>query len=116
MNKKMPVLLEINTSGEKQKKGFLTQELEDVLMCFEEEHVQIRGLMTMAPFTHDKGRIRQSFISLRELKEKLEGTIGAGKLRDLSMGMSGDYEVAVEEGSTQIRLGTILFGPRQKFL
>ena len=110
--KKIQVLLEINTSEEKQKKGFLIKNIEDVLLCLEEENVEIRGLMTMAPYTSDEGRIRQSFVSLRRFKKTIESHKGEGFIKELSMGMSGDYEIAIEEGATQIRLGTRLFGSR----
>jgi PLP dependent protein len=72
----------------------------------------VAGLMTMAPFTDDEAVVRGTFRRTREL---LEGCIAAGiplAGRELSMGMSGDYELAIEEGSTMIRLGTILFGER----
>ena len=112
INKKIQVLLEINTSEETQKKGFLIKNIEEVLLCLEEENVEIRGLMTMAPYTSDEGRIRQSFVSLRRFKKTIESHKGEGFIKELSMGMSGDYEIAIEEGATQIRLGTRLFGSR----
>jgi|OM-RGC.v1.012928561 pyridoxal phosphate enzyme, YggS family len=112
INKKIPVLLEVNTSEEKQKKGFLKNGVEEMLLCFEQENVEIRGLMTMAPFTDDERLIRDSFTFLRELKIELSKILKTDKLKELSMGMSNDYEIAIEEGSTQVRLGTTLFGPR----
>ena len=112
INKKTPVLLEVNTSEEKQKKGFLKNGVEEMLLCFEQENVEIRGLMTMAPFTDDEILIRDSFTFLRELKIELSKILKTDKLKELSMGMSNDYEIAIEEGSTQVRLGTTLFGPR----
>ena len=112
INKKTPVLLEINTSGEKQKKGFLKNSVEEILLCFEQENVEIRGLMTMAPFTNDEILIRDSFAFLRQLKTELSQILKTDKLKELSMGMSNDYEIAIEEGATQVRIGTTLFGPR----
>ena len=69
--------------------------------------VELRGLMTMAPFTNEESRVRSSFVRLRELRD---GLGGASALPDLSMGMTGDFEIAVEEGSTLVRIGTGLFG------
>lgn len=112
INKKIEVLLEINTSGEIQKKGFSSENTNEILQCFEIQNVQVVGLMTMAPFTQDKKKTRASFSSLRSMKEKLNKLLPTKPLKELSMGMSNDYEIAIEEGATQIRLGTVLFGPR----
>ena len=111
-NKKIKVLLEINTSGEIQKKGFSVEDTNEILQCFEIQNVQVVGLMTMAPFTQDKKKIRASFSLLRSMKEKLNKLLPTKPLKELSMGMSNDYEIAIEEGATQVRLGTVLFGPR----
>jgi len=111
-NKKIKVLLEINTSGEIQKKGFSVEDTNEILQCFEIQNVQVVGLMTMAPFTQDKKKIKASFSSLRSMKEKLNKLLPTKPLKELSMGMSNDYEIAIEEGATQVRLGTVLFGPR----
>ena len=110
--KKIKVLLEINTSGEIQKKGFSVEDTNEILQCFEIQNVQVVGLMTMAPFTKDKKKIRASFSLLRSMKEKLNKLLPTKPLKELSMGMSNDYEIAIEEGATQVRLGTVLFGPR----
>ena len=109
------VLLEINTSRENQKYGFLPEEIDKVLSCFEEPGVLITGLMTVAPFTSDEKKLRSSFKALRALKEKVNNTLGDDKIQELSMGMSNDYEIAIEEGSTMVRLGTLLFGQRGSF-
>jgi pyridoxal phosphate enzyme (YggS family) len=113
--KKFSVLLEINTSKENQKYGFLPKEIDKVLSCFEEPGVLITGLMTVAPFTSDEKKLRSSFKALRVLKEKVNNTLGDDKIQELSMGMSNDYEIAIEEGSTMVRLGTLLFGQRGSF-
>jgi pyridoxal phosphate enzyme (YggS family) len=105
------VLLEINTSGENQKYGFSPDELDKMAECFELPNLKIDGLMTVGPLTSDKEKIRSSFIQLRELKN----IMNQPGLNELSMGMSGDYEIAVEEGSTMVRLGTALFGVRNIF-
>ena len=70
--------------------------------------------MTMAPFTKNKKVIRTSFSLLRDVKEKANNMLGKNRIKHLSMGMSNDFEIAIEEGSTQIRLGTVLFGSREK--
>ncbi|MFL3004905.1 MAG: YggS family pyridoxal phosphate-dependent enzyme [Candidatus Neomarinimicrobiota bacterium] len=110
--KKIEVLLEINTSGETQKKGFSVEDTNEILQCFEIQNVQVVGLMTMAPFTKDEKKIRTCFSLLRKMKNNLNNNLPLNPLKELSMGMSNDYEIAIEEGATQIRLGTILFGPR----
>jgi uncharacterized pyridoxal phosphate-containing UPF0001 family protein len=73
----------------------------------------VHGLMTIAPWTADAGKVRPFFRRLRELKSEAEQKIGTS-LPHLSMGMSGDFDVAIEEGSTMVRIGTALFGPRPK--
>jgi uncharacterized pyridoxal phosphate-containing UPF0001 family protein len=108
----MRVLLEINTSKEQQKKGFFSFEIDKILECFYVKNVKIDGLMTMAPFTSEKKIIRESFRELRRLKNTINDQIRDNKIKQLSMGMSNDYDIAVEEGSTMIRLGTALFGQR----
>ena len=110
--KPFPVLLEINTSGEIQKNGFKKDNIKEILKCFEFDYAKVDGLMTIAPYTSDKSAIRACFKGLRNLKEKLNNLLGEETLKELSMGMSGDYKIAVEEGSTMIRLGTLLFGKR----
>ena len=111
-DKKIPVLLEINTSKESQKYGFLPEEIDEILSCFEEPGVSITGLMTVAPFTLNEKKLRSSFKSLRVLKEKVNSALEGKEIQELSMGMSNDYKIAIEEGSTMIRLGTFLFGRR----
>ncbi len=110
--KKVPVLLEVNVAGEASKFGYrpeqLLAELRD-LNAF--PRLDIQGLMTLAPWTPDPEKVRPVFRRLRELKAECEQRLGA-PLAHLSMGMSGDFEVAIEEGATLIRIGTALFGPR----
>jgi pyridoxal phosphate enzyme (YggS family) len=112
LDKRIPVLLEINTSGEPQKHGFLPDQLDKISECFNLPSISIEGLMTVGPFTADKEKIRDSFIQLRALKTGINQSVTQSNMMELSMGMSGDYELAVEEGSTMIRLGTALFGKR----
>ncbi len=109
-----PVLLEVNISGEASKFGGApAQVVERATQLTELAHVELQGLMTMAPYSDDPEASRPHFQVLRHLAEELvESGLPAAAMRHLSMGMSGDYEVAVEEGATIIRLGTVLFGPR----
>ena len=109
------ILLEVNVSGEKSKSGMKPEEVEGVLAHIAEEcpRITVEGLMTMAPFSENPEDARPYFRKLRELRDAMEKELGVGLPR-LSMGMSGDYEVAVEEGATWVRLGTVLFGERPK--
>ncbi len=113
VGKTVPVLLEVNTSGEPQKGGFDPDQEEEMLTCMKESNIQVDGLMTIGPHTQDQKAIRKSFSALRLLSQSLNAQAGGKRLKELSMGMSGDYELAVEEGSTMVRLGTALFGPRE---
>jgi len=112
LNRTISVLLEINTSGEQQKHGFPPGLTENMMSCFNEKNIKIKGLMTIAPHTIDKGKLRSSFFKLRKLQERIKHSLQTNQLTELSMGMSGDYEIAIEEGSTMVRLGTNLFGTR----
>ena len=109
------VLLEVNVSGERSKSGMRPEEVEPALrrVAAECPRLTVEGLMTMAPFSENPEDARPCFRRLRELRDAAEQSLGAGLPR-LSMGMSGDYEVAVEEGATWVRLGTVLFGERPK--
>ena len=110
--KVMPVLLEVNVSGEGSKHGFTPEAAVAAMEAFFEfPQLELHGLMTMAPFSRHPESARPYFQKLRELKNACEDQLGA-PLPELSMGMSGDYEIAIEEGATLIRLGTTLFGPR----
>lgn len=112
--KVMPVLLEINVSGEGSKHGFTPESAAAAMEAFFEfPQLEIHGLMTMAPFTRQPENARPYFQKLRDLKSACEARLGA-PLPELSMGMSGDYEIAIEEGATIIRLGTTLFGSRSE--
>ncbi len=112
MEKTTPVLLQVNVSGEPQKNGFLPDQLEEMLLCFEVNNVKIKGLMTIGPNTKNIDRIRDSFVLLRKLKTTINKHLDRNQINELSMGMSGDFVTAIEEGSTMIRLGTVLFGTR----
>ena len=110
--KDMPVLLEVNVAGEASKHGFspeqLLRELKELNGL---KRIEIHGLMTIAPWTAEPEKVRPCFRRMRELKTECEAILGA-PLEHLSMGMSGDFEVAIEEGATIVRIGTALFGAR----
>lgn len=113
LNKTIPTLLEINTSGEPQKHGFKPDQIEEMLLCVEASNLNVTGLMTVGPRTKNKEKIRAAFVKLRNLRGLLNNKTNQKVLTDLSMGMSGDYEIAAEEGSTMVRVGTALFGKRK---
>jgi pyridoxal phosphate enzyme (YggS family) len=103
------VLLEVNASGEANKHGFAPDEVPVLAAGLGWlRHVRVGGLMTMAAYTDDPEQCRPTFALLRELRDRLAAALGR-LLPELSMGMSNDFEVAVEEGATLVRLGTVLF-------
>ncbi len=112
--RKIDYLIEINTSGEYSKDGY--HSFESVLSDIEDylglEMLNIRGLMTIAPFTHEQAAVRKSFRTLYEYYEKIKTQINLDAFDTLSMGMSSDFRIAIEEGSTLIRVGTAIFGGR----
>ena len=116
IGKKLAVLIEVNLGGEKAKSGIAPEkpELEQILQSAPQlEHMAIDGLMTIPPFTEDPQQARPYFRKLRELRDKLALRKLPGVSMDtLSMGMSHDFEVAIEEGSTYVRVGTAIFGER----
>jgi pyridoxal phosphate enzyme (YggS family) len=104
------LLLEANVSGEASKDGFTPEQLADDWAALRAlSHVEVAGLMTMAPFSEEPEDSRIPFRRLRELRDRLTALPGSPPLVELSMGMSGDFEVAIEEGATMIRVGTSLF-------
>jgi hypothetical protein len=112
--KTMPILLEVNIAGEASKFGYQpAQLLADLVEINALRKIEIHGLMTIAPWSPDPERARPIFRKLRELKTECEQILGA-PLPQLSMGMSGDFEAAIEEGATIVRVGTALFGARAK--
>ena len=117
--RKLPVYLEFNVSGEESKHGWETWEddrWDDLLPEMNEildlSNLEVKGLMTMAPYSIDPQKARPFFQRLRKLQDYLTKEIPASNLADLSMGMSGDFEVAIEEGATVLRIGSALVGPR----
>lgn len=110
------ILLEVNMSGERSKSGMRPEDAPAAVeAALGSANLTLEGFMTMAPFVpHEKvEETRPVFAGLRELRDAMEVEFGASFPR-LSMGMSGDYEVAIEEGATWVRLGTVLFGERPK--
>ncbi len=105
------VLLEVNISGEITKYGLTTDEIKDIIIKIGElGSVRVRGLMTMAPKSDDPNQVRWVFKKAKELFEKYKAELPDFDV--LSMGMSGDYTVAVEEGATMVRVGSLIFGKR----
>jgi PLP dependent protein len=108
----MPVLIEVNVSGESSKFGMPPEAVPEILESANRlMHVSIVGLMTMPPFTEEVEKARPHFRRLRELRDQWRAATGIA-LDELSMGMTHDFEVAIEEGATWIRVGTALFGER----
>jgi pyridoxal phosphate enzyme (YggS family) len=109
--RKLPALLEVNASREANKHGFATEEVPALVPHLTTlRHVRVDGLMTMAAYAEDAEASRPVFATLRQLRDRLRDLLGPGHpLDQLSMGMSNDFEVAVEEGATLVRLGTVLF-------
>jgi len=115
---KLSVLIEVNVGGETAKSGVLpgSHELEELLSAARElPHLEFRGLMTVPPFSHDPQQARPYFRQLRELRAQIAARkLPAIDMGTLSMGMSHDFEIAIEEGSTCVRIGTAVFGERTK--
>jgi pyridoxal phosphate enzyme (YggS family) len=106
------ILLEVKTSEEESKSGLETENeiFSLVKRCSELKHLNLKGLMTMAPLTEDTDIIRKSFRDLRILKDKINNK--GFNLTELSMGMTSDFEIAIGEGATMIRVGSAIFGDR----
>lgn len=113
-NKILPILIEVNTSGEPTKYGVKPEQTETLIREMQKlENLRIRGIMTVGPASKDKQKVRQAFRQLRGIYEKLEKVkMSNVELEHLSMGMSSDFEEAIEEGSNMLRIGTAIFGPR----
>ena len=110
----LPVLVQVNTSGEGSKSGLSPDEAREAVHRIGElPGLEVRGLMTMAPFTGEERVVRAAFRALRRLHEDL-GSLPGYRGDHLSMGMTNDYRIAIEEGSTMIRIGTALLGPRPR--
>jgi pyridoxal phosphate enzyme (YggS family) len=117
LGKKLKVLIEINVGGEAAKSGVAPEslELEELLSAAPElEYLEFRGLMTIPPFNDDPREARPYFRKLRDLRDQIARRLPGFNMRELSMGMSHDFEVAIEEGSTCVRVGTAIFGERTR--
>ncbi len=120
-NKKIPVLLECNVSGEESKFGFsawdsnnwdkLLYEIKEIL---NKPHLDVCGLMTMAPYFDEAEKARPIFQRLVEFQKFLKMNIPQNPWKELSMGMSSDYSIAIEEGATMVRIGQAILGPRNQ--
>jgi pyridoxal phosphate enzyme (YggS family) len=112
LNKSQKILIQVKTSDEETKSGVTDEKevIDLVFACNELANLSPIGLMTIAPFTDNENLIRQSFIYLRNLKEKLKAQ--GLSLKELSMGMTSDFEIAIEEGATMLRIGSAIFGQR----
>lgn len=112
LNKVQKILLEVKTSSEESKSGLTTESelLNLVKHCSTLQNVELVGLMTMAAYTDDTEIIRKSFIELRNLRDKINQN--GFDLKELSMGMTNDFEIAIEEGATMLRIGSAIFGQR----
>lgn len=110
---RLPVLLQVNTAADPAKHGCSMEEAEALAeMILRSEHLALEGLMTIGELTDEEARVRATFVRLRELRDRLVERLGQA-LPVLSMGMTGDLEWAIEEGSTLVRVGSALFGARE---
>ena len=110
-NIKQRVLFQINSSGETTKAGFGLKDKEIIVECINSEGLLVEGLMTMGPNTRQLAKIEQAFENTKSLFDNINKDLEK-KMTTLSMGMSGDFKIAIKNGSTAIRVGTAIFGPR----
>jgi pyridoxal phosphate enzyme (YggS family) len=108
------VLLQVNTSHEETKFGFTSDAVIDACARAENlSHIEIQGLMTIGPLTDEVAKVVKSFRSLKELADRIANSRSSKiSMKYISMGMTGDFEIAIEEGSNLVRIGTAIFGPR----
>lgn len=113
--RQLPVLLQVNVSGEFSKEGMSPAQAQELTRQFAElPHIQVEGLMTIAPLVEDPEQVRPVFRELRILRDQLRVELPSCSWQHLSMGMTGDYSVAIEEGATIVRIGRAIFGEREK--
>ena len=110
-HKKQRVLIQVNSSGETTKAGFNLKDKKSIIECIKNEGILVEGLMTMGPNTQQTKKIERAFTNTKNLFDEINNEIKT-KMTTLSMGMSGDFKVAITSGSTSIRVGTAIFGPR----
>jgi hypothetical protein len=107
------ILIEVNVSGEESKHGLKPDDTQSFLKTLQDyKHIRVIGFMTMAPFTDDKDIIRNTFKGLRLLRDRLQKDFP--QIVELSMGMTNDYKIAIEEGATILRIGSAIFGSSRK--
>ncbi len=116
-DRKIPCLIQMHIAEEETKFGFTEQEIKELLtpeLLAELEFVDIKGVMGMATFTNDEDQIRKEFAGLKTTFDRLSEDVFSDNpaFREISMGMSGDYNIAIEEGSTMVRVGSFIFGAR----
>ncbi len=115
INRVIDCLVQVNISGEESKHGMTREEVEPFIRLVSEKYhnIKIKGLMTMAPFDAERDEIRKVFRNLKELSEEINNmNIENVDMTELSMGMTNDFEIAIEEGATMLRVGTAIFGKR----
>jgi len=113
--KMIDFLIEVNTSKEAQKSGISENDLQkllDQILNRDFTNCNLRGVMTVGPLTDDKKKIRESFALLNKIYNKLKNELKKSDFDTISMGMSGDYDIAIEEGANLIRIGSLIFGKR----
>jgi pyridoxal phosphate enzyme (YggS family) len=115
LNKRMPVLIQVNVGREASKSGIAEEEAADFAGRVSTlKHLEVRGLMAIPPYSENAEESRPHFIRLRKIAERIESQRLTGiSMKELSMGMSHDFPVAIAEGATLVRVGTAIFGPRQ---
>lgn len=115
INRKIDVLVQVNVSGEETKFGLFPDQVKEFIKgIMDMEHIRIKGLMTIAPYTEQPEEVRPIFRRLKQLSEEIRGMgLGGAYMEYLSMGMTGDYTVAIEEGANIVRIGTGIFGERE---
>tara|TARA_S200000501_G_scaffold378939_1_gene445179 strand:+ start:9341 stop:10006 length:666 start_codon:yes stop_codon:yes gene_type:complete len=109
------VLIQVNSSGEEAKSGFSLLDKEKIIKCAQNKNIKIEGLMTMGPNTRNEKDIKRAFEKTKELFEEINKETNFD-MKTLSIGMSGDYKIAIKEGSTLIRVGTAIFGERNRLV
>lgn len=110
---RFPILAQVNTAADPAKFGFALNETDLLLEIADLPGLRVDGLMTIGELTEDESRTRNTFAKLRQMRDDLNRSLPADRqMKELSMGMTADFEMAVEEGATMIRIGTALFGER----
>jgi len=113
IEKRQKILIEVNTTGEASKSGVDPDAIDPLLEAVADaDHLSVTGLMTIGPLEGGEAGARRSFVTLRELLDRARTALPDHPVRELSMGMSGDFEIAIEEGSTMVRVGSAIFGQR----